>query len=252
MKALLMHRERDLDLQQALPWNEAALMQDLELATLLRAMARDDEFLRDVARKVILSGLQSDRETILYRQAILQDCLRHPDVLRTLYDLALETIEAKRKHWFGIFGSYPLSILSGAIELMQVFVGMLKQLRRIAEAQAGRFESEGFTRLFAMLQAELSDEYFARIQKHLTELKFARGVLISARLGEGNEGIDACCARRTAKDPTGCSGFSAKGRARTPSTSIRATRTAHAPWVSCATAASTSWPMRLRSRPITS
>ena len=57
MKVLLMHRDRDFDLKQALPWNEQALTQDLELNTLLHAMAGDDEFLFDVARKALLSGL---------------------------------------------------------------------------------------------------------------------------------------------------------------------------------------------------
>ncbi len=41
-----------------------------------------------------------------------------------------------------------------------------------------------------MLQRELDDEYFALIRQHLRQLKFTRGVLISARLGEGNKGID--------------------------------------------------------------
>jgi DNA mismatch repair ATPase MutS len=69
-----------------------------------------------------------------------------------------------------------------------MFVSMLKKLRHIAEEQADRFESEGFTRLFAMLKQELSDEYFASIQNHLSTLKFRNGILISAELDEGNKG----------------------------------------------------------------
>src|SRR3990170_3781207 len=38
MKALLMHRDRDFELQQELPANERELMHDLEIGTLLRAM----------------------------------------------------------------------------------------------------------------------------------------------------------------------------------------------------------------------
>ncbi len=67
-------------------------------------------------------------------------------------------------------------------------MGQFKKLRRMAEEYAGLFASEGFTNLFAMLQRELGDEYFAEIQRHLKELQFHRGILISAGLGEGNKG----------------------------------------------------------------
>jgi adenosyl cobinamide kinase/adenosyl cobinamide phosphate guanylyltransferase len=182
-----MHRDRDFDLTPALPCNEHALTQDLELETLFRAMAGDDEFLYDIAQKVILSGLQNDEDTILYRQAILKDCLNNPAVVRGLYDLTVEAIEAEKRQWYGIFSRYPNAILHGSIELLQKFIGILRKLRGIAEEQAGRFNSEGFSTLFALLEKELSDEYLAGVRDHLNELKFPEGVLISADLGRGNE-----------------------------------------------------------------
>jgi hypothetical protein len=39
-----------------------------------------------------------------------------------------------------------------------------------------------------MLREELSDDYFAKIEEQLGELKFCQGVLISAELGKGNKG----------------------------------------------------------------
>ena len=203
MKALLMHPDRDFDLNQQAPRHERDLRQDLELDTLLRAMAGEDKFLFDVARKALLSGLQNDVETILYRQEIVKDCLKNPVVVRDLYDLAVETIEIKKKHlFFGTFSRhYPESILSGAIELLQMFMGMLRKLKGIADAQAGRFESRGFTALFAMFQTEFSDEYFACVQNHLKELKFRAGVLVSAELGEGNEGANYVLRRARGKMP---------------------------------------------------
>lgn len=190
MRTLLMHRDRDFDLASAFPGNERALTQDLELDTLFCAMAGDDEFLLDIARKAILSGLQNDVDTILYRQAILKDSLKNPAVVRALYNLAVEAIEAKKKQWLGVFARYPGAILHGSIELLQMFLDVLRKLRGIAEEQAGRCESEGFTALFAMLEKELNDEYLVGIQDHLKELKFPDGVLISAELGRGNKGTN--------------------------------------------------------------
>lgn len=188
MKARLMHRERDFELQAPPPWNEQALQQDLELPTLLQEMARGDKLVYEVALKALFAGFGNDAGTILYRQAIAQDSLNNPTVLRELYALTEEAIEGKRKSYFGSWSRSPSSVLYGALQMMQVFAGMLRRLRGIARAHAARFASEGFTALFAMLERELTDEYLASIEAHLAALKFRGGVLVSAELGPGNAG----------------------------------------------------------------
>jgi len=190
MKAFLMYRDQDFDLQRQLPSNEQALTQDLELNTLFNAMALGDEFLFEVAKKAVLSGLNNDLDTILYRQNILKDSLKNSSIVRGIYDIAVESIESKKKHWYGIFRQYPSSILYNSINMLQMFVGMLKKLKNIADEHADKFESEGFTAFFAMLSRELGEEFFVSVQNHLRELKFRDGVLISAELGKGNEGTD--------------------------------------------------------------
>lgn len=186
MKVHLLYRERDFDLGQQPPSNEATLTQDLELGTLLDAMAHGDKLILAVARKVVLAGLQDDLETILYRQATLQDCLRHEEVVKALADLAVEAAENKRKQWLGMYNSSPGGVLHGAVGLMEMLLGILGKLRRIADEHAGEFESEGFRKLFAMVGAELPDDYFERIRAHLQDLRFRHGVLVSAELGAGN------------------------------------------------------------------
>lgn len=187
MRVFLMHRDQDFDLQQPLLIQEPALAQDLELETLFSAMAGGDRFLFDVAKKAIFSGLV-DLDTILYRQAILQDCLKHPAVIRDIYQILLEAIEKKRRSWMGIYSRAPSGILRSSVEMVQMYVGLLKRLRQIADQYAGQFESEGFTRFFAMLDEELDDEYFACVDDHLRRLRFRDGILLSAVLGKGNEG----------------------------------------------------------------
>ena len=49
MKAFLMYKDHDFDLQRKFPPNEQALTQDLELNMLFNAMALDDEILFEVA-----------------------------------------------------------------------------------------------------------------------------------------------------------------------------------------------------------
>ncbi len=207
MRVLLMHRDRDFDphrllqdlmyrfrrdadRQPQLSPHEAALMQDLELETLLHVMAGDDEFLLEVARKALLSGLGNNLDTIRYRQEVLNDCLKNPVVVRQLYDFTVQTIEESRRRWWDLSSPYPSSVLYSAVDLLETLSGALRTLRGIAEEQAGQFTSEAFTALFAMFRKELGDEYLENIRIHLTELKFRKGVLLSAELGEWNESAD--------------------------------------------------------------
>jgi hypothetical protein len=187
MKAFLMYPDQDFDLSQELPWNEAALTQDLELNTLFDVMAGGDSFLREVTRKAVLGSLL-DLDVIGYRQEILKDCLKNPQVIRDLYQIPLVSIRTRQKRWMGIFSRYPSGILLSAVGLLQMFVALLKRLRHLADQHAGHFESEGFQPFFAMLQSELDDPYFGVVEEHLRELTFRKGVLLSVELGAGNEG----------------------------------------------------------------
>jgi len=190
MKAFLMYKDQDFDLQRPLPWNEQTLTQDLELNTLFHAMALGDKFLFQVARSALLGGLNNDLNIILYRQDILKDCLNNPSIVRDIYAIAEGAIESEKKNYWGFMSRYPSSILHRSIEVLQMFVTRLKKLKHIADEHTDRFDSEGFKVFFTMLKKELSDEYFARVEDHLAELQFRRGVLISAELGKGNKGTN--------------------------------------------------------------
>ncbi|HXF75913.1 MAG TPA: hypothetical protein VNN13_07450 [Methylomirabilota bacterium] len=179
--------ERALELRQVLPWNEEALRQDLGLDVLINAMASGDNFLAEVAKVALLSSI-TDLETIRYRQNVLSDCLKNAEVVADIYQLAVEAVTGERKHYWGYWSHYPGVILHRAVDVLQMFVAMLKRLKSIAARQAENFKSEGFSNLFAMLRRELGDAYFAEIENHLKRLKFAGGVLISAELGRGNKG----------------------------------------------------------------
>jgi hypothetical protein len=197
MKVLLMHRDRDFDLEAPLPPAAAALTQDLELTTLFNAMARGDALLFKVARSAVIRSL-GNMDAILYRQDILRDCLNHPAVVRDIYDLSKAAIDGYRRGFWG--WRFPGSILSGSVDSVKNFMVMLRKLRAIATEHAQRFESEGFSTLFAMLIRELSDDYFATVAHHLQELSFRNGVLISARLGPGNKATNHVLRRQSGQD----------------------------------------------------
>jgi DNA mismatch repair ATPase MutS len=189
MKAFLMHKDQDFNINQKLPWNGQELIQDLELNTLFNVMAQGDDFLLEIANKSVLSSLKNV-DTIIYRQNILKDCIKNNFIIRELYNITVESIEKEKKCYYGLFSKYPNSILNRSTEVLQMLVKMLEKLKNIADEHDDKFESEGFKALFVMIKEELNDEYISGIQNHLKELKFKDGILISAKLGKGNKGVN--------------------------------------------------------------
>ncbi len=182
-----MYPDRDFDPKSELPANEIALTQDLELETLWDAMADGDPFLYGIARPAVLLGL-TDPDEIVYRQRVLTDCLEHEEVVRQMYALAIEAIQSERKVNWLMSSASPDRILYRSVEILKLQVAVLRRLRQLAEETAGSFQSDGFTRFFAMLQQELDDDYLQTVERHLQALSFRRGVLISAALAKGNKG----------------------------------------------------------------
>ncbi len=189
MKAHLLYPDQDFDFDAGLPANTDDLVQDLELRTVLSAMANQDDFLFDISAKVVLTGL-TDVETIRYRQDILADCIAEPDIIRQMYGIAVGALKDKRALW-GFFGSkQPTSILATAISQLEVLTARLRELRQLADSEAGKFAAQGVATLLKALQHELDDEYLERLSDHLKQLRFRSGEVVSAELDRDNSGIN--------------------------------------------------------------
>ncbi len=164
--------------------NFDTLTRDLELDTLFSAMARQDDFVHEVVRKVMLGDVQADLDTLEYRQDILDDCLDHPDVIRQIYDIAVEAMEKKNQHYLGaISKDHPDSVLRWSIESLEALLDSIRRLRGVAESNTQGFSAEGWRVFFTMIREQLDDEYVARVRLHLAQLRFRNGMLLSAELG---------------------------------------------------------------------
>ena len=185
MKVRLMHPSQDYPLPGKQTPREEALIADLGLYILFQKMSRDDKQIHEMCRSALLQGLD-DPENIRYRQEILRDTLENPAVMRKIYALTKKTLDEKRNHWWGISSRYPESVVGSAVNLLEILVKMLREIRSIAVMHGSTFRSRGMTALFSMLEKELQDDYFKEIMEHLDQLAFSRGVLVSARIGKGN------------------------------------------------------------------
>jgi len=209
MKVYLMYRNQDFTLENALLSNESDLIQDLELNTLLEVMAHGDDFLRQVAKRALLSSLTVPEE-IVYRQQVLIDSLKCPSVIRGIYETTIEAIQADKKIWWWVSKS-PESTLHRSVELLGEFLGILRKLRQITDANSESFQSEGFNRFFKMITIELSDEYLFNIQDQLRRLKFENEIVVSATLGKGCKGENYILRRPSDKKRSWMSRYLPKG-----------------------------------------
>ena len=189
MKTFLLFEDRDLPTEPRLPNNADVLTQDLELGVLVGAMADGDRFLADIASRTLLESLGMVRE-ITYRQDVVRDALEQEQVVRDLYDLAVEAITRERKIYGWLGHPNPSAKLSSALEILEMFVALLRKLRAIAQQHGPEFRSAGFTGFFARVRSELDDAYFAEIDRHLRHLRFSGGIIVSARLDERGRATD--------------------------------------------------------------
>lgn len=186
MKVHWMSREQDFGLDNSLPTNYRDLEQDLGLDALWATMAQGDALVAEVARQAVLCSL-TEVDAILYRQQVVADCLNAPDMVRAMYQMALDTLETRRKNWLGIFTNHPSAIVRSAVELLKLLTRSLMSLRTLADTHGHDLHSEGLKTFVAMLQTELDDAYFKQIQEQLNRLGRS-GILLSAQLGAGHLG----------------------------------------------------------------
>ena len=185
MKAFLMFRDKNFDVNMKLPWNAEHLLKDLELDTILDSMSIGDKFIREVSSKVLLSG-SKDMRTILYRQDVLKDALKNAGIVRKIYGILVNAILEAKKQYFWISHSNPEFILRESIAILTIYLNALQRLRDLAIQISGNFQSEGFVSLLSLMQEEFNEQYVEIVRKHLASLRFTNGVIVRGELGKGN------------------------------------------------------------------
>ncbi len=181
--------------------SQAALVQDLDVETLVQAMAAGDIFLFRAGWHAMLASLD-DPEAIRYRQQVLTDCIAQPAVIREVYAIAVAAIEGERRDWVTRHSTHAETSLHRSLTVLGLFLGQLRQLRRITDGQRAAFRSAGLTRFFDMVAAQLDDPCLGAMEEHLDRLRLKGGLRLRAQLGAlHTDTTYALCRPRTAGQP---------------------------------------------------
>lgn len=187
MNPHLLWPKEDLDVDAPPPPGSDDLVEDLELPTVVEAMAGGDRLVAETATAVLVAGT-GDPAVIRYRQEILRDIERDPSLVSEPYRIAGQTLDEERADRGVLFGRTPQTRLLAATKSLEITVRGLRALRDFAAARAADVTSEGLRELFAMLRRELDDAFLGEVDRHLRQVRFRDGVLESAELGAGNAG----------------------------------------------------------------
>ncbi|WP_019204284.1 hypothetical protein [Tsukamurella sp. 1534] len=188
MRTRLLYRDADLREHPPAPARSEELRRNLGLDRLLPVMAGGDDTVYRVAESMLLGDVASD-DDIRYRHAVLRDCLANPDRVAELRAIASRAVERERHNYFGLFTrATPDKVLYRSLDVLDMFLEAFIDLRAACDRSRGRFSSEGFDAFFSCVAEELGDDYLTSVRTHLKELRFAKGELISVRLGPGAHG----------------------------------------------------------------
>lgn len=195
MKVRLLFSDREYKPSKTL-FGANDLINDLELNPIFAAMSDGNKKIREVVQQVLTDPLTKE-EDILYRQTTLKDVIGNPTVILQLYDIIEEAFELKRKTWSWFTDTrYLTSVFSSARELLLIYTETLRKLRKVADQNKKYFHAESFQNLFIEWEKELSEEYLSELQKELKELQLKDGMIISAKLGNYNQGTNYCLRKK--------------------------------------------------------
>lgn len=190
MKPNLLFRNKDFVMDEPCPPHFSLLEKDLEMEVIFSAMSGGDDYLYQIIKNA-LSRLLTDIQEIEYRQDILRDCLYNPELVRLLYDMVSECLRMeKEKLSYGVFGHYPSAVLHQSISFVHFILDYIRKIREFMTKNILHFESAGIKKLFSMFINELNESYLTEIEHHLHLMEFKKGVLISAKIGQGNKSYD--------------------------------------------------------------
>ena len=185
MKVRLLYKDRKFRLSQTDTPVKQALKEDLGLEKIFEIMADGNKEILKIAESVLLDPLTTG-EDILYRQDILKDCMAYPDTVRSLYQMLNEAVTCWKKNGWCFFSSNAENRFYGSVKTLQFYHGYLIRLRKIADENSDRFQSEGFKRLFEEIKQQLDDSFLQNSYSLLNELEFKDGMIMELKLGRDN------------------------------------------------------------------
>ncbi|MDW7659671.1 MAG: hypothetical protein SCM11_21080 [Bacillota bacterium] len=169
-----------------------AYLADLQLDTLLQAMAGNDPVIYSLCLEIMIHPL-TDTKEIYLRQAVLQDAIRISSSFRFIYARALHAIEQAAEHRMGRDPIHDrgLSVTKRLILESETGLILLDALQQIRQHLIEINDSIHSARLSSYVNEQLQQflpTFFTSTKTHLEQmvsLKDTGGIVIHCKVGQG-------------------------------------------------------------------
>lgn len=168
--------------------DEKTIIDDLHLNTIFRVSAQKviwkkgsvervtgaDPFIEQTMRRVIMAPLRT-KEEVEYRQAVIKDFLKVPELAEELYELTtkLKNVwEAMGRNGKKHQEQDAAGEMITNIKVINMLLNTLCTVRSKLEEKKDNFSSEGLNNLIARINEELTEDKEKRIRKVLDDLSF--------------------------------------------------------------------------------
>ncbi|QKT07037.1 DNA mismatch repair protein MutS [Gordonia sp. X0973] len=190
MKVRLLYPDRDADFTRTTDRESEHIVADLGMGGLITTIAAGDPYVADVMT-VSLFDLLTDVEAIRYRQSALADAVKNADTVVELYRLSGSAIDDLRKHIFYSLGRLsPEQYMNRSLSVVDSLSVRLRELAELVGRVRRDFASRPFGDFFDECARLLTPQRLDEVARHLREVSFDHGALLSVRLGEGVRGTD--------------------------------------------------------------
>lgn len=175
--------------------NEEELMQDLNLDVLFQAMSRNNSFLYETVKSVILSG-GIDIGTIRYRQEILRDCMENPAVIQGIYDIAAKAVIDAIRYREYTQPNYarvvPVSVrVLKSVGLLEILVQQAEKLKDLLRSNQKYFQSKGLATFCERFHKAFPEPFFPQVKENIADLNYlceGGRLILGVKIGKGLKG----------------------------------------------------------------
>ena len=172
--------------------NKNEVIKDLNLDILFKFMARNDKYIYKTVRSVLLEPL-TNKSTVLYRQAIISDCIQNYNSFFQIYEMTCRTIEETERFTKSIKKSSSAMISNSvnilhSLELLGILVDNLEKLKEFTDTVEKSFTSPGMRLFYENLICDYNYEFVLKIKDSISEMNFlTQGgeITFSATVGQG-------------------------------------------------------------------
>jgi hypothetical protein len=191
MNVWLLHEKLESSAKTAAV-NRNEITQDLNLEIIYKSMARNDKYIYKVVKNVLTEPL-TDSDTVLYRQEILKDCIKHYDSINGIYELSANTIETIDKFTEGSKRinssnfSNAASVLN-SLELLGLLVDDFQKLKVYLDTVEANFASKGLRAFYHRLCEDYSYKFVMEIKSSIKNMNFLTEggeITFSGSVGQG-------------------------------------------------------------------